>query len=36
VGGEFSLFFANCEPDSAVDFHVDVALFNVRGACLLP
>ena len=33
VGGEFSLFFANCEPDSAVDFKVDVALYNVRGAC---
>ena len=30
-GGEFSLFFANCEPDSAIDFDVEVSLFNVRG-----
>lgn len=32
-GGEFSLFFANCEPYSAIDFDVEVALFNVRGEC---
>lgn len=31
-GGEFSLYFANCEPDSAIDFDVEVALYNVRGA----
>lgn len=30
-GGEFSLFFANCEPYSAIDFDVEAALFNVRG-----
>lgn len=33
-GGEFKLYFANCQPDSAVDFTVRVALYNVRGACL--
>ena len=30
-GGEFSLFFANCEPDSAVDFDAHIALYNVRS-----
>jgi hypothetical protein len=30
-GGEFSLFFANCEPDSAIDFTLGVSLYNVRG-----
>jgi hypothetical protein len=33
-GGEFKLYFANCQPDSAVDFTVRVSLYNVRGACL--
>lgn len=33
MGGEFSLFFANCEPDSAIDFDVEVSLYNVRGEC---
>lgn len=30
-GGEFSLFFANCEPDSAVDFKANIALYNMKG-----
>lgn len=30
-GGEFSLFFANCEPNSAVDFNMEIALYNVKG-----
>lgn len=34
-GGELSLFFANCEQDSRVNFDVEVALYNVRGGCLL-
>lgn len=32
-GGELSLFFANCEQDSRVNFDVEVALYNVRGGC---
>lgn len=32
AGGEFSLFFANCEPNSAVDFNVIIALYNVRNS----
>ncbi|GAB4816676.1 hypothetical protein N2152v2_003722 [Parachlorella kessleri] len=31
AGGEFSLFFANCEPNSAVDYDVSIALYNVKG-----
>ncbi|PSC67979.1 G -coupled seven transmembrane receptor [Micractinium conductrix] len=31
TGGEFSLFFANCEQDSAIDFNIEVSLYNVRG-----
>lgn len=32
TGGEFLLLFANCEPDSAVDFHLRLALFNQKGS----
>lgn len=32
AGGEFLLFFANCEPPSAVDFNVKIALYNVKGS----
>lgn len=31
AGGEFSLFFVNCEPHSAVDFDARVALFNAKA-----
>lgn len=31
-GGEFSLFFANCEPNSEVYFDAKVALYNVKGS----
>lgn len=30
-GGEFMLYFANCEPQTAVDFEVKLALYNLKG-----
>jgi G protein-coupled receptor 107 len=30
-GGEFILYFANCNPYTAVDFDVELALYNVKG-----
>ena len=32
TGGEFLLYFANCEPDTAVDFDITLALYNQKGA----
>jgi len=34
AGGEFILYFANCEPDTAVDFDITLALYNKKGAKL--
>lgn len=31
-GGEFVMFFANCEANTAVDFKITLALFNQKGA----
>lgn len=30
-GGEFQLFFANCEPLSAVSFELRTELYNVKS-----
>lgn len=30
-GGEFILYFANCEPQTAVDFELRLALYNRKG-----
>ncbi len=30
-GGEFSLFYANCQKLAVVSFDIRVALYNVRG-----
>lgn len=34
LGGEFMLYFVNCEPNSAVDFDIRLALFNAKGSKL--
>jgi hypothetical protein len=31
-GGEFVMYFANCEADTAVDFKIRLALYNQKGA----
>ena len=33
-GGEFILYFANCEADTAVDFDIRLALYNQKGGKL--